>query len=46
MTDWEIDFYDRLEELRLEVYIIRDIKRKVDTLRDFYHIHYQTMNPN
>ncbi len=46
LTDWEIDFYDRLEELRLEVYIIRDIQRKVDTLRDFYRIHYQTMNPN
>lgn len=46
LTDWEIDFYERMEELRLEVYIIRDLQKKADTLRDFYLTHYHTMNPN
>ncbi|WP_158799429.1 hypothetical protein [Pedobacter sp. L105] len=46
LLDWELDFYERMEELRLEVYIIRDLQKRADTLRDFYVIHYQTMNPN
>lgn len=46
LTDWEIDFYDRLEELRLEIYIIRKIRKRIEILQDFYFTHYQYMNPN
>lgn len=46
LTDTELDFYERMEELRLEVYIIRDLQERADTLRKVYLSHYQTMNPN
>ena len=46
LHDWELDFYERMEEIRLEVYIIRDLQQRADTLRDFYLTHYQMMNPN
>ncbi|MBB5645900.1 hypothetical protein [Pedobacter cryoconitis] len=46
LTDDEIDFYHRMEEVRLEVYIIRDLLERADTLRDFYQAYYQTINPN
>lgn len=46
LTDWELDFYDRMNAIRLETHIIRDLQKRADVLREFYLTHYQTMNPN
>jgi hypothetical protein len=44
LTDMEIEFYDKMEELRLEIYNVRDLEERTMILRDFYLNHYQSMN--
>ena len=46
LTDSELDFYERMEELRLELYTIRDLKERATILRDFYLSYYQSINQN
>ena len=46
LSNVELDFYERMEELRLELYIIRDLNERAAILRDFYLSHYKTMNLN
>ncbi|WP_158800216.1 hypothetical protein [Pedobacter sp. L105] len=45
LTDMEIDFYERMEEIRLEIYIVRSLKERIAILQDFYFSHYQNLNP-
>ncbi|WP_158799531.1 hypothetical protein [Pedobacter sp. L105] len=45
LTETELDFYERMEEMRLELYIVRNLTERTDILRDFYLSHYQNMNP-
>ena len=44
LTDMELDFYERMEELRLEIYNIRDLAERTAILKDFYLSHYQQIN--
>lgn len=46
LNDVELHFYQRVKQLRLELYIIQDLKERAAILRDFYLSHYRTMNPN
>jgi hypothetical protein len=46
LTDMEIEFHERMEEMRLEIYNIRDLTERTSILRDFYLSHYQNMNQN
>ena len=46
LTDYELDFYERMEELHLELYIIRDLQERATILRDFYLSHYQAIIQN
>lgn len=43
LTDLEIDFYQRMEELRLELYNIRSLSERIVFLKDFYLSHYLKM---
>ena len=45
LTETELDFYERMEEMRLELYIVTTLTERTDILRDFYLSHYQNMNP-
>jgi hypothetical protein len=44
LTDMELDFYERMEELRLEIYNIRDLAERTAILKEFYLSHYQQIN--
>jgi hypothetical protein len=44
LTDMEIAFYDRMEEMRLEIYNVRDRNERTEILRDFYLSHHRSMN--
>jgi len=46
LTDTELDFYERMEELHLELYIIRDVQKRANILRDLYLLHYQAITQN
>lgn len=40
LTDLEMDFYDRMQEIRLELYPIRDLGQRTVLLREFYLDYY------
>ena len=44
LRELELDFYQRMEEMRLELYIIRNLQERTAALQDFYFSHYQQMN--
>lgn len=46
LTDDELDFYHRMQEVKLEVYIIPDLLERTEMLRSFYLSYYQTIHPN
>ncbi|HEY0177959.1 MAG TPA: hypothetical protein VGC08_16365 [Pedobacter sp.] len=45
LTDMELEFYERMEELRLQLYNIKDLAERTAILKDFYLSHYHQMNP-
>jgi hypothetical protein len=44
LTDMQIEFYQRMEELSLEIYNVRDLQERTAILRDFYLTYHQNMN--
>ena len=44
LSDMELDFYERMDELRLEIYNIRDLAERTAILKDFYLSYYQQTN--
>jgi len=46
LAEHEADFYERMAELRLELYNIRDLDERTAILREFYLSHHQNMNLN
>jgi hypothetical protein len=46
LSEHDVDFYERMAELRLELYNIRNLDERTAILRDFYQSHYQSMNLN
>jgi len=44
LTDMQIEFYQRMEELSLEIYNIRDLQERTAILRDFYLTYHHNIN--
>ncbi|WP_158797515.1 hypothetical protein [Pedobacter sp. L105] len=45
LSDFEIDFYEKMDEIRLALYIVRDLEERTAILGNHYLSHYQSMNP-
>jgi len=44
LSESEIDFYEKMDEIRLALYVVRDLEERTAILGKYYLSHYQNMN--